>query len=126
MNSTNPYVFRFHRVLTFVPIDGTAQPLEIPLEKPGEVFWLDSRTIGQVTFGEDGKQGLFSTRINFSSQDDFSTLSLSYSSKLVGQFPTSTSSPAGNFVYSAAAQVLVGYLSIPHPFNISFIFRCYA
>ncbi|PCH40235.1 alpha/beta-hydrolase [Wolfiporia cocos MD-104 SS10] len=88
--------------ISIVPVGGSAQPNpeKIPLEKGGEAFWLDDRTIAYAAEdgeGEDAVTALYAHSVQFTSD-------VSSAPVLIGKFPTSTPS---SFKYSAAANVLV-------------------
>lgn len=93
-----------HKSFFIVPLDKSdAKPLQIPLAKGGEVFWLDSRTIANVIPGSDSDGAeLHALDISF----DTSTLKVETvgEPQVVGTFPTN--SPA-NFVYASQAGHLV-------------------
>ncbi|KAH6912711.1 Alpha/Beta hydrolase protein [Coprinopsis sp. MPI-PUGE-AT-0042] len=94
-----------HKSFFIVALDGSdAKPLQIPLKKGGDVFWLDSRTIANVVPGSEGSDGAELHALDIS----FDTAALKVEAvgepQIVGTFPTN--SPA-NFVYKPDAAYLV-------------------
>lgn len=72
--------------LFVVTLESDSKPLQIPLRKGGESFWLGDRTIGNVVEGENGSE-LYSLDLDLDSE---SVLRASGSPQLVGKFPTKT------------------------------------
>jgi hypothetical protein len=73
--------------------------LEIPLTKGGDVFWLDSRTVGHIVVNDEKSvQDLYAISVKFTTE------LAPESPVLVGSFPTKG---ASNFKYDAAAGILV-------------------
>ncbi|KAJ7175992.1 Alpha/Beta hydrolase protein [Mycena filopes] len=83
------------------PLESTIKPLEIPLAKGGEAFWLDSRTIGHAV-EDDGNLDLYAIDLKFEANeaDAFSA----EPPTLIGSFPTTS---ATNFQYSAGISTLI-------------------
>jgi hypothetical protein len=86
-------------------------PLQIPLEKGGTAFWLDSRTVAHVLeSGEDKDKKLELYALSVSAHTDSDGHPTNESIRtidgpvLVGTFPTTT---AANFRYSLASGLLV-------------------
>ncbi|KAF8636022.1 hypothetical protein AX15_000182 [Amanita polypyramis BW_CC] len=84
-----------------VPIESSAKPLEIPLPKGGEAFWLDSRIIGHTAEGDSAIE-LYAIDLTLDNQPG-GTLAVA-TSTLIGKFPTKT---ATNFRYSPKTGYLV-------------------
>jgi hypothetical protein len=85
-------------------------PLQVPLARGGDVFWLDARTVGHVVASEDETvQELYavSVKVEAETEGGAAVLSTPEPPTLVGHLPTSPGSPAGNFVYRPAAGALV-------------------
>ncbi|KAJ6563539.1 Alpha/Beta hydrolase protein [Mycena sp. CBHHK59/15] len=80
----------------------TFKPLEIPLAKGGEAFWLDTRTVGHAV-EDEGNIDLYALDIKFEANSDVGVLSAE-PPILIGSFPTTT---ATNFQYSLSSGVLV-------------------
>jgi hypothetical protein len=79
------------------------------MDRPGEVFWLDDRTLGQVVGNQDSKSNeIFAISVHFDTDEGSSTLSTSDTPHLVGSLPLGTQ----NFVYNLAAEMLVRLSSI--------------
>jgi hypothetical protein len=77
-------------------------PIEFPVLKDGDVFWLDSRTLGHVVPGKDGKpQELFAVSLKYEAE----SITFAPDSPVsIGTFPTSG---LANFKYSAESATLV-------------------
>nr|GAT52261.1 dipeptidyl-peptidase 5 [Mycena chlorophos] len=73
-----------------VPLESTANPLQIPLPNGGELFWLNSRTLGHAVEA-DGKLNLYAVDLKFETE------LTNEAPALVGTFPTAS---ATNFVVS--------------------------
>ncbi|KIY45662.1 alpha/beta-hydrolase [Fistulina hepatica ATCC 64428] len=92
-------------------LDSTAQPLEIPLEKGGETFWLDRRTLGHVVSEDDDKSlAFYAIDLHVDTTDAFH-ISAPQPPTRLGSFPGST---ASNFRYVAPAKTLV-FSAYVHP-----------
>ncbi|TFK74830.1 alpha/beta-hydrolase [Pluteus cervinus] len=91
--------------LVIASLDSNAEPLRIPLEKAGEAFWLNSRTIGHVVEG-DKSQELYAITLNFQSVDGAQTNEPASASdpSLITKIPATT---ASNFRYVASSGYLV-------------------
>ncbi|KAK2465265.1 hypothetical protein APHAL10511_002619 [Amanita phalloides] len=83
-----------------IPIDSSATPLQIPLPKGGDAFWLDSRAIGHAVEGAKGTE-LYAVQLDFESQTGGLNVSPPI---LLGHFPTKT---VTNYRYSPEAGFLV-------------------
>ncbi|KAJ7485987.1 Alpha/Beta hydrolase protein [Mycena galericulata] len=81
------------------PLESRAKPLEIPLEKGGETFWLDHRTIGHAV-EDEGNIDLYALDLKFETTGVLSA----EPPALIASFPTTT---ATNFQYSLSSGVLV-------------------
>lgn len=80
------YSRRNHKSLYLVPVESTAQPLEIPLAKGGQAFWLDSRTIAHVVPNEESKsQDLYAISVRFDTEAAVTA------PKHISSFPTPSS-----------------------------------
>ncbi|KAJ7695678.1 Alpha/Beta hydrolase protein [Mycena rosella] len=90
-----------NKFVSLVPLESTAKPLDIPLTKGGEAFWLDTRTIGHAV-EDEGNLDLYAIDLNFET-NDAGVLS-SEPPALIASFPTTT---ATNFQYSLSSGVLV-------------------
>ncbi|KAL1744514.1 Alpha/Beta hydrolase protein [Schizophyllum fasciatum] len=84
------------------PIESTVKPLEIPLVKGGEAFWLDARTVGHVVEGENKTLDFYTIDIKFETEPG--ALTTPKPPTLIGTFPTAG---AANFVYNPASGHLV-------------------
>lgn len=85
----------------------TVEPLEIPLTKGGQAFWLTPRVIAHVVPNEETKvQDIYAISVEFEteSQSDKAKIATPDPPVLIGSFPTSTSD---NFRYIPEAGVLV-------------------
>ncbi|KAJ7442681.1 Alpha/Beta hydrolase protein [Mycena latifolia] len=103
-----------NKFVSLVPLESTAKPLEIPVSLPysssaplicrarGEVFWLDTRTIGHAV-EDEGNLDLYALSIDFETNTAASVLS-SEPPALIGSFPTTT---ATNFQYSLSSGRLI-------------------
>jgi hypothetical protein len=95
---------RNNKSIFIAALESKVQPLEIPLTKGGEAFWLDSRTVAHVVKHEESKNlELYALSVKYETQDA-STLTLLDHPILVGSFPTST---ATNFRYISGAGQLI-------------------
>jgi hypothetical protein len=90
-NTESTTSYRDHKSIFVVPIDSHVSPLEIPLDRGGNVFWLDPRTVALVV-GDHGNKtsDLYAVNIEFKPQGGFQTGSLNISGPptLIGIFPT--------------------------------------
>ncbi|KAJ7675680.1 Alpha/Beta hydrolase protein [Mycena polygramma] len=90
-----------NKFVYLAPLDSVAKPLEIPLAKGGEAFWLNNRTIGHAV-EDDGNLDLYAIDVEFETK---SAGALSAEPPaLIGSFPTTT---ATNFQYSAKISTLI-------------------
>ncbi|KAJ2931965.1 hypothetical protein H1R20_g5113, partial [Candolleomyces eurysporus] len=78
------------------------EPLKIPLEKGGDIFWLDERTVANVIEGDNGAE-IYALDVHIDSQSTEPAV-LSGQAQLIGTFPTKT--PA-NFRYVSETSLLV-------------------
>ncbi|KAF7365063.1 Dipeptidyl-peptidase 5 [Mycena venus] len=85
------------------PLESTVKPLEIPLAKGGEAFWIDSRTVAHAV-EDEGNLDLFAIDLKFETNSDSVGVLSAEPPKLIGSFPTTT---ASNFQYSAKESTLV-------------------
>lgn len=87
------------------PLESTTKPLDIPLPKGGEAFWLNSRTIAHVV-EEDEALTIYALDIKFETETEGNPglLSTPEPPLLIGKFPTKS---ATNFRYSASSGYLV-------------------
>ncbi|KAF9468512.1 Alpha/Beta hydrolase protein [Collybia nuda] len=87
------------------PLESTVQPLEIPLDKGGETFWINSRTVAHVVEGDDVLE-LYALDIKFEAQagGQASSLTIPAPPTLIGKFPSKS---ATNFRFSPASGQLV-------------------
>lgn len=77
-----------------------ATPLEIPLAKGGEAFWLDARTIAHAVRNEDtDKLELYALKVNYETE-----FTAPGPPVLIATFPTATPT---NFKYDAGSGKLV-------------------
>ncbi|ETW81653.1 serine peptidase S9 [Heterobasidion irregulare TC 32-1] len=86
------------------PLESTVSPIEIPLIKSGEAFWLSPYIVGHVT-PDDGEKtsSLYAINVRFTPEGAVQSL-IQEDPVLVGTFPTST---ASNFRYQQQTGVLV-------------------
>lgn len=97
---------RNRKSIVLAPIESTAKPFEIPLEKGGEAFWLDSRTVGHAVDEGEGKDKV-KALYAISVRADAGVPSIQASSDspvLIGKFPTST---ASNFRFTGRSGYLI-------------------
>jgi hypothetical protein len=81
----------------------------MPMDRSGEVFWLDDRTLGQVVGNQDSKSNeIFAISVHLDTDEGSWSLSTSDTPHLVGSLPLGTQ----NFVYNLAAEMLVRLSSI--------------
>ncbi|KAI9510583.1 alpha/beta-hydrolase [Russula earlei] len=91
-----------HKSIFIASLESAVEPVEIPLDHGGEVFWLDDRTVGHVVGDEESKTaGLYAISVHFTSGALNAT---SDPPVLLGKFPTASPS---SFRYAAKAGVLV-------------------
>lgn len=81
------------------PLESAVKPLEIPLEKGGEAFWIHPRTIAHVVEAEEGLE-IYALDVKF----DAEVLETPEPPKLIGKLPNKA---ATNFRYSATSGYLV-------------------
>ncbi|KAH0586242.1 Dipeptidyl-peptidase 5 [Termitomyces sp. J132] len=91
--------------LIVAPIESSAKPLEIQLEKGGEAFWIQSRTIAHVVEGEVGLEiYALDVALRTSSGGDTDVLATTNNPVLIAKLPNKS---ATNFRYSIESGVLV-------------------
>ena len=96
---------RNKKAIFIAPVETTVQPLEIPLAKGGQVFWLTPRVIAHVVPNEDTKvQDIYAISVEFETESDTAKIATPDPPVLIGSFPTSTSD---NFRYVPDPGVLV-------------------
>jgi hypothetical protein len=96
---------RNRKSIYLAPLESKLAPLQIPLAKGGDVFWLDERTVGHVVSGGDGKpQELYAISVKFETEPT-AQLTTPDSPKLIGTFPNGVT--VQNFRYSLRASRLV-------------------
>ncbi|KAG7088324.1 hypothetical protein E1B28_012333 [Marasmius oreades] len=94
-----------NKTIFITPVKSTVEPLELPLAKSGEAFWLTRSTLAHVIEGEDKTLELYTINVNYHAPALNEAGGLTAESpKLVGSFPTNS---ATNFRYSAQARRLV-------------------
>ncbi|EGN98332.1 hypothetical protein SERLA73DRAFT_74559 [Serpula lacrymans var. lacrymans S7.3] len=96
-----------YKCVYIVSLVARVPPLKVPVEEPGDAFWLDSRTLAHISeTGEEKKKTkeLYALSLAFDAGVDGDALKASEPSVLVGSFPTTT---VANFRYSRAAERLV-------------------
>jgi hypothetical protein len=96
---------RNKKAIYLAPLESTVIPLEIPLAKGGEAFWLDSRIIGYVE-EEDKKLELYAVKVTYeiATEGYAGVLSTPDPPTLLGTFPTTS---ASNFRYCPQSGYLV-------------------
>ena len=97
---------RNNQAIYIVPVEITVQPLEIPLAKGGQAFWLTPRVIAHVVTNEETKvQDIYVISVEFETQSsDRVKITTPAPLVLIGSFPTSTSD---NFRYIPESGILV-------------------
>ena len=98
--------FRNNKAIYIAPVEVTVQPLEIPLTKGGQAFWLAPRVIAHVVPNEETKvQDIYAISVEFETQSSGGVkIATPDPPVLIGSFPTSTSD---NFRYIPESGVLV-------------------
>ncbi len=95
-------ITRNQKSIWLAALETNGPPLEIPLAKGGDTFWLDSYTVGHVVAGEEGKgQELYTISVKLEAQ----SLTAPGPPALAGTFPAGTS--VSNFRYSSDGKRLV-------------------
>ncbi|KAG6918779.1 hypothetical protein DXG01_011970 [Tephrocybe rancida] len=91
--------------LVVTPIESSVNPLEIHLEKGGEAFWIQSRTLAHVVEGDVGLE-IYALDITFeaASEGRAGVLATANAPVLIGKLPNKG---ATNFRYSTTSGVLV-------------------
>jgi len=98
---------RNRKTIYITSIETTVEPLEIPLTKGGQAFWLTSRVIAHVVPNEETKvQDIYGISVEFETESDGGKVKIATPDPpvLIGSFPTSTSD---NFRYIPESGVLV-------------------
>ena len=96
---------RNKKAIYIAPVETTIQPLEIPLTKGGQAFWLTPRVIAHVVPNEETKvQDIYAISVEFHTESDTAKIATPDPPVLIGSFPTSTSD---NFRYIPDSGVLV-------------------
>lgn len=96
---------RNKKAIYIAPVEAAVQPLEIPLPKGGQAFWLTSRVIAHVVPNEEtGVQDVYAISVEFHTESGAARVSTPDPPVLIGSFPTSTS---GNFRYIPDSGILV-------------------
>ena len=97
---------RNNKSIFIAVLERSIKPLEIPLPKGGEAFWLDARTVAHVVKNEDSKESeLYTIFIRFENNGTSSTFTVTATEPvLVGTMPTTS---ATNFRYVRAAGLLI-------------------
>lgn len=94
---------RNHKSIFVTSLVSAIEPIEFPLAKGGEAFWLDDRTVGYVVADEEQTTAaIYSISVHLTNK----TLDLTSDPPgvLLGKFPTASPS---SFRYAAKAGVLV-------------------
>jgi len=91
--------------LVLAPIESNVKPLEIPLEKGGEAFWIESRTVAHV-IEADGALEVYALDIKFETESEgyAGVLATPKPSVLIAKLPNKS---ATNFRYSMHEGYLV-------------------
>ncbi|KAF5382775.1 hypothetical protein D9615_002913 [Tricholomella constricta] len=91
--------------ILLAPIESAVEPLEIQLEKGGEAFWIQSRTVAHVVEAENGLE-IYALDIKFEteSEGNVGVLATSEPPVLIVRLPNKS---ATNFRYSVTAGHLV-------------------
>ena len=96
---------RNRKAIYIASIETTIQPLEIPLTKGGQAFWLTPRVIAHVVPNEETKvQDVYAISVEFQTESGTAKIATPDPPVLIGSFPTSTSD---NFRYIPDSGVLV-------------------
>jgi hypothetical protein len=99
---------RTHKSFYIASVDSPISPYEVPLTSGGDVFWLDSHTIGHVVSNDEEKvQELYAISVKVETQSETIKAFTPESPVLIGKLPTSPDSPAGNFIYRPNVEALV-------------------
>lgn len=113
----NKYSFKEkknNKLVYIVSLASNVKPLEISLEKGGDLFWLDTRTIGNAV-EDEGNKDLYAIDVKFETNEAVGVLSAEPPT-LIGSFPTTT---ATNFQYSLSSGTLIFSDSVYADGNIS-------
>lgn len=96
---------RNKKAIYIAPVEAAVQPLEIPLTKGGQAFWLTPRVIAHVVPNEETKvQDVYAISVEIHTEPDSAKIATPEPPVLIGSFPTSTS---GNFRYIPDSGILV-------------------
>jgi hypothetical protein len=106
------------KIIRITPLQSTVDVSKLPSLDPGEVFWLDDRTLGHVIEGKGdntGVQELWAVPLEY---DDVNSLfHIATPSAFVGSFPSTTE--LQNFKFSTKASVLVFSASTYGDFDLT-------
>ncbi|RDB17836.1 Dipeptidyl-peptidase 5 [Hypsizygus marmoreus] len=93
------------KTILLAPLESAVKPLEIPLEKGGEAFWIQSRTVAHVVEAEGGLE-IYALDVKFETESKgyAGVLETPESPTLIAKLPTKS---ATNFRYSAITGHLV-------------------
>jgi dipeptidyl aminopeptidase/acylaminoacyl peptidase len=84
-----------HKSIFIAPLESSVEPYKLPLDKVGEAFWLDGKTIAHVVEGENKTLDIYAINFLYNPSEGSFT---SESPALLGSFPTTS---ATNFRYSS-------------------------
>ena len=94
---------RNKKAIYIASVEAAVKPLQIPLTKGGQAFWLTPRVIAHVVPNEErGVQDIYAISVEFHTEP--AKIATPDSPVLIGSFPTSTS---GNFRYIPDSGILV-------------------
>lgn len=94
---------RNKKAIYIAPVEAAIPPLEIPLAKGGQAFWLTPRVVAHVVPNEEtGVQDIYAISVEFHTEP--AKIATPDPPVLIGSFPTSTS---GNFRYIPDSGILV-------------------
>ncbi|QRV92327.1 Prolyl oligopeptidase family [Ceratobasidium sp. AG-Ba] len=115
--SVSQYSFesdKTNKTTYILPLQSTVKPIELPLFKSGNAFWLDDRTVAHVRPGADSKsaQELYAVSVEYTTE----TTTVTPTSPLhIGTLPNV---PLSNFKYSKSG-ALVFSAYVYEDFNLS-------
>ncbi|VDC00629.1 unnamed protein product [Peniophora sp. CBMAI 1063] len=105
-NTVSQYSFetkKNEKTLVVTSLASKAQA-KYPLEKGGELFWLDGQTLGHVYSPADHESSLCALSLKVETESSLSFDATPDPPTLIGTFPSSTS---GNFIYNPSSRTLV-------------------
>ncbi|VDC00715.1 unnamed protein product [Peniophora sp. CBMAI 1063] len=105
-NTVSQYSFetkKNEKTLVVTSLASKAQA-KYPLEKGGELFWLDGQTLGHVYSTADHESSLYALSLKVETESALSFDATPDPPTLIGTFPSSTS---GNFIYNPSSRTLV-------------------